>query len=182
MLVLIDGYNLLHASTILPPPRLQGSLEATRAAVLDFLIQRLPPQVASQTTVVFDKGTERGLPARTRHGPLAVRFAIHHSEADDLLEQLIAAHHAPRRLTVVSSDHRVQRAARRRRARTVDSDVWLRELTRPARADDAEQLQSPETPADWRQEFADLDLSALEREIEQAEDRLDLPEADDGEK
>jgi hypothetical protein len=40
------------------------------------------------------------------------------------MEEMIAADHAPRKLTVVSSDHRVQRAAKRRRAIAVDSDVW----------------------------------------------------------
>ena len=180
MRILIDGYNLLHASTIVPPPQRQGSLAATRAAVLDFLVARLPPALASQTTVVFDKGTERGLPARDSHGPLTVRFAIQHAEADDLLEQLINAHHAPRRLTVVSSDHRVQRAARRRRALAVDSEVWLRQLPPPAPPTSAAAQRPADAAGDWRTEFADLDLAELEREVEAAEGETPASEDDEG--
>src|SRR5262249_8464514 len=51
-------------------------------------------------------------------------------DADLLIEQLIAANSAPRRLTVVSSDHRLHRAARRRRATAVDSDKWYAEVLR----------------------------------------------------
>ncbi|HIQ20593.1 MAG TPA: hypothetical protein EYH34_05055 [Planctomycetes bacterium] len=59
---------------------------------------------------------------------MTVRYASGCGAAGDLIEELIRPDTAPRRLTVVSSDHRLQRAARRRRARAADSDVWLRQL------------------------------------------------------
>ena len=65
-----------------------------------------------------------------QHKGLSVRFAPRDSDADTLIEELIAADSAPRRLTVVSSDHRLQRAAHRRKAIAVDSDVWLAQLMR----------------------------------------------------
>jgi predicted RNA-binding protein with PIN domain len=53
-----------------------------------------------------------------------VRFAVRGRTADELLEELIAAEADPRNLLVVSSDHRVQRAARQRGAQYTDSQPW----------------------------------------------------------
>jgi hypothetical protein len=41
---------------------------------------------------------------------------------------LIRKHSSPRALTVVSSDHRLHRAARRRRATPIDSDRWVADV------------------------------------------------------
>ena len=51
------------------------------------------------------------MPRETTHKGLVVRFAAREADADSLIEELIIADHSPRRLTVVSSDHRIQRAA-----------------------------------------------------------------------
>ena len=61
---------------------------------------------------------------------LTVRYSSQYDEADTQIEELIRADSSPRNLTVVSSDHRIQRAAKRRRARAVDSDVWYNEVVR----------------------------------------------------
>ena len=70
------------------------------------------------------------LPKVVEHRGLTVRFARGYENADALIEELICAETAPRQLTVVSSDHRLHRAARRRRARAVDSDGWYAEILR----------------------------------------------------
>ena len=76
---------------------------------------RATPMV-SQTTIVFDaKQAPPGLPHQLDHGGITVIFARGYDDADELIEELIASNSTPRRLTVVSSDHRIQRAARRRR-------------------------------------------------------------------
>jgi predicted RNA-binding protein with PIN domain len=81
--------------------------------------------------VVFDAPrSARGVPKRSTHKGLTVHFAVDRESADELIEELIRADSAPRKLTVVSSDHRVQRAARRRRATAVDSDQWHAALVR----------------------------------------------------
>jgi hypothetical protein len=81
--------------------------------------------------VVFDAAhSPPGLPRSVDHRGLRVCFASQYADADSMIEDLILADSVPRRLTVVSSDHRVQRAARRRRARAVDSDVWFMEALR----------------------------------------------------
>lgn len=131
MAILIDGYNLMHAAGILGGGAGQGGLHQSRLALLNFIAETVPQAEIPQTTVVFDASrTPRGLPQRLTHRGLTVIFATAYPHADDLIEELIRADHAPRRLTVVSSDHRLQRAARRRRAKAVDSDRWCEEMAR----------------------------------------------------
>jgi predicted RNA-binding protein with PIN domain len=129
-MLLIDGYNLLHASGVFPaagPP----TLERARLALLDALADALPPNNLATTTIVFDAaGAPPGLPREMAHRGLSVRFARRGGTADELLEDLIEAAADPRRLLVVSSDHGVQRAARRRGARYADSEIWWTELRR----------------------------------------------------
>jgi hypothetical protein len=81
-----------------------------------------------------------------------------------MIEDLIAAHHAPRSLVVVSSDHRIQRAARRRRAKAVDSDRWYAELWAARHRRGQLPLDAPQKPGGeltgdevsyWLKQFAD---------------------------
>lgn len=134
MALLIDGYNLLHASGIFPAGG-SPTLERARVALLDFLAERLPAKEFARTTIVFDAvQAPPGLPRELSHSGLAVRFARRGGSADELLEELIAAEPDPRNLTVVSSDHRVQRAARQRGALFIDSEVWKAALLRSNQA------------------------------------------------
>jgi uncharacterized protein len=130
MALLIDGYNLMYASGIIGGGGAKG-LERSRAALIRFVAGAVDDAERAVTTIVFDAaGAPPGLPATLRSDDLTIRFAKGYPDADELLEELIAGDHAPRRLTVVSSDHRVQRAAKRRRARAVDSEVWFAEALR----------------------------------------------------
>lgn len=134
MSLLIDGYNLVHVAGILGQGVGPGSLQRSRLALLNFLAESLEPGELPHTTVVFDShDAPWGLPRQVDHRGITVRFATQYEEADDLIEELIRADSAPRRLVVVSSDHRIQRAARRRRAKALDSDVWYAELVRARR-------------------------------------------------
>ncbi|MHC4159544.1 MAG: NYN domain-containing protein, partial [Planctomycetota bacterium] len=59
---------------------------------------------------------------------LEVFFAGLGSDADTIIEDKIKANTAPRRLTVVSSDRRVQSAARARKATAVKSIIFWNDL------------------------------------------------------
>jgi hypothetical protein len=127
MSLLIDGYNLISAVGIMGRGVGPGSLERARLALLNFLAESLEPNEIGQTTVVFDSQTApAGLPRIVAHRGLTVLFASCYPDADSLIEELIAEESSPRNLTVVSSDHRIQRAARRRRAIPIDSDIWFK--------------------------------------------------------
>jgi hypothetical protein len=146
--------------------------------MLNFLVESLDAQEIARATVVFDAaGAPPGLPRVLAHRGLAVRFAPRTSDADSLLEDLIRQDTSPRRLTVVSSDHRVQRAAKRRRARAVDSDVWYAEILhrRPASAPRPAGPTSPTLPLDpeeveaWLNQFGGQ--SALEELLDDSSSR-----------
>jgi hypothetical protein len=145
MSLLIDGYNLLSAAGIIGRGVGPGSLQRARLALLNFLAESLEPADIPRTTVVFDAADPPpGLPRTVDHRGLTVRFASQYEDADALIEELIRLDSAPRRLTVVSSDHRLQRAARRRKARFVDSDVWYGDVVRGR---EQRRRSAPEAPA-----------------------------------
>lgn len=132
MAVIIDAYNLIHAANILGSGVGPGGLERARSALLHFLVESLADKEKADCAVVFDSGEDAppGLPNEYEHEGLRVYFSRGYESADAMIEELILAHSSPRQLTVVSSDHRVQNAARRRRARAIDSDVWHAEIIR----------------------------------------------------
>jgi predicted RNA-binding protein with PIN domain len=164
--LIIDGYNLLHVTGLFG--RGKSSLEASRQALLGFLAAAVEPEEIAATTVVFDAAAAPpGLPDRFTVRGIDVQFARDYGSADELLEELIAAHPTPRKLTVVSSDHRVQRAAKKRRAQAVDSDAWYRTAAeqlharrrQPKTADVKPEAPSPAEVAAWVREFGAAPLT-----------------------
>jgi len=128
--LLIDGYNVI--APVAPPglsaerPGAGTWLRRERLLLLDRLADHLPAAVLERTCVVFDSRRRHGAAeAKLRHRGIEVRFAVDHDEADDLIEEILQQHPHPKRLTVVSSDHRVQAAAKRKRAAVYDSETWL---------------------------------------------------------
>lgn len=158
MRILIDGYNLLHASGVFGEKRGPGGFEASRRALLDALA-RLLGDDRQHATVVFDAAdAPPGLPERSQHDGIDVIFARHHASADALIEDLIEDHTSPMGLTVVSSDNRVIAAARRRRAKAVGSGEWFAELRAAARPQQPPDTKPPEPTSDieverWLREF-----------------------------
>jgi predicted RNA-binding protein with PIN domain len=186
MALLVDGYNLLNAVGIVARGIGPGTLERARLALLNFLAESLDEAEVAQTTVVFDAAdAPRGLPRLVEHRGLTVRFAAGYEDADALIEELIRAESAPRRLTVVSSDHRVQRAARRRKAKAVDSQLWYAETVRRRRGRQGSKETAPAKPgvplleeevAQWIRQFGgEAELQKLVRE-EQADQRSPVEE------
>ena len=128
--LLIDGYNLMHVTRFKPssksssPP--EGELRRCREGLLALLASQLPKHHHPRVSVVFDsQRAPRGLPDQSKWGTLDVVFAREFNSADDLIIQLIGQHTSPKQLVVISSDHRVQVVAQRRKAITIDSDVWF---------------------------------------------------------
>jgi uncharacterized protein len=163
MALLIDGYNLLNVTSIFGEAGPGTALHRTRLAFLNFLASSLTDHERKQTTIVFDAaGAPPGLPRTTTHDEMTVHFAQRHSDADEMIEDLLENFSAPRSLVVVSSDHRVQRAARQRGATFVDSEQWYSEIRAARRKrdrppDDAAAKPSgkptPDELAHWLHEF-----------------------------
>src|SRR3954469_19420606 len=118
MRTLIDGYNLMFAAGLMGRRFGPEGFRKVRQRFLNDLAATLDPVEAHLTTVVFDANDAPGhVPSATRHKGISVLFAVDHDSADGRIEDLIARHSSPRTLTVVSSDHRIRRAAVRRKAR-----------------------------------------------------------------
>lgn len=168
---LIDGYNLLHAMGAIQGKLAPGGLEQARARLLGLLAGSFD-SAAGQVTVVFDAaGVHGGEPVQDYHH-IAVRFAVGFDQADDLLEDLLQHHSAPKGVIVVSDDHRIQGAARRRGATAVDCLSFLDSLTRirrqqhalPAAPEKKEHVSDEEMRA-WLDEFKDLERDPKLREF-----------------
>lgn len=130
---LIDGYNLMHAVGLMNQARdlTPDRFRKLRAKFLERLVGGLGPIEAHLCTVVFD--ASRPPPDRVprdRYKGITILYATAVPAADDMIEDLIDRHPAPRSLAVVSSDQRIRHAALHRKARALTSDQFLDELDR----------------------------------------------------
>lgn len=182
MRLLIDGYNLMHATDLFGAGELAGTLRGSREALVAFLAERLPAKERHETVLVFDaKDAPPGLADRYEHDGIDVRFARDYPDADSMIESLLEGQHRAKHLTVVSGDRRVQRAARSSGAAWIDSDVWFRELCqRPV--DPSRPAEGGRPPgdsganADWIEEFSDpAALAAIEEQAAAAPPPQPLP-------
>jgi len=174
MALLIDGYNLLHVTEIFSPSGLGTELHRARGALLKFLAQSIGERERKETTIVFDAaGAQPGLTSTMDYDGITVRFARRHSDADELIEDLLEQCPAPKSLVVVSSDHRVQRAARHRGATFIDSDRWFADLQAARRMNNVE-ADSPGKP-DGEMTPADLAYWVNEFDVPEAKDHSANP-------
>jgi uncharacterized protein len=179
MHLLIDGYNLLHVTDLFGQGAAAGTLQGSREALLAFLARALNDRERKQTTIVFDAaGAPPGLPTIVPWEGITARFARGYDDADALLEELIEQHPAPKSLTVVSGDRRVQRAARHRGAKAEESQSWFNELrkrsTTSAAARDVK-LQPSEDASYWVKQFADVEVESEDAVPPKTRDTIENP-------
>jgi len=171
---LIDGYNLLFAYLGTQPNRkLSKALERARRRLLELLRLGNEGQL-SELTVIFDAShAPPGIPDQYDHHGIQVVFAIHDERADDLIEKLIRRASAPRQLTVVTDDNRIQQAARRRHCPVRGCTDYLNDLERRKSAkpvEAAEEVAKPhvasaEETQHWLEEFGDLQRDPALKEL-----------------
>lgn len=174
---LIDGYNVCFAVGLLPQRVKDDELRQGRIALLSAICEGLPEQDVRETVVVFDSQVDLKLPDEPEVAafPGEVRFSAKYREADDLIEELIRGERRPEKLTVVSSDGRIAKAAKRRKATSLSNEAWWEALRdgkllrraappEPASRPMAKPLPSAEDTAKWSEVFA-LDEETLREEI-----------------
>lgn len=181
MRYLIDGYNLMFAGGLLGKRLGPDGFRRVRTRFLNDLAHALGPLDSSQTTVVFDASTAHGsLDRSTIHLGISVIYAVDNENADERIEELIAADSAPKSLSVVSTDRRIRQAAGRRKALAVTADdFWVeldarkrrrtREVPPVHTESPTERTISAEESAYWLREFRDLDASPETRKALNAE-------------
>lgn len=170
---LIDGYNLLHACGMARERYATGELEKCRERLLNHIAGRMTEDERSRTTVVFDARDPWVDGLRSfKHRGLQIEFAPTNSDADSLIEALIAHHASPKQLVVVSSDRRLKTAIARRRGTARKSEEFAAELDRrpilsesaapggpPTAEDEAKSSGIEMTAAEsayWEQVFSDV--------------------------
>lgn len=164
MSYLIDGYNLLHVMGSMRDRMGPTGLEKARRRLLGLLHGTFGDR-APEITVVFDAAHSPPDATEVQNFQgIHVRFAAHHDQADDLIEELIHHDSAPHQLTVVSDDHRLHKAARQRHCQLLNCADFLDWLDRQRRQRLRRPLAGPVKPEGvsreetqhWLQEFADL--------------------------
>ena len=123
MPTIIDGHNLLWS--------VQGASEdfgSISDVQLCRIVGRFLKLTGEKGEIVFDGS---GPPDKTRFdniSNLEVFFTGLSSDADTVIEDKIRINTAPKRLTVVSSDRRLRKAARARKAAALKSQVFWANL------------------------------------------------------
>jgi predicted RNA-binding protein with PIN domain len=183
MPIIIDGYNLLCTCGFVGSKVGPGTLERARGSFLGFLCQVFPRPERSDVTVVFDSALRvSDLPNQVNHQGLQVHYATGHRDADEMIIEFIQRHSAPKTLLIVSSDHQIQVAAKRRRARFVDSEVWYDQILEQKKSDSTVMASAVELKAASTLEAkaSETGLSIEESEKWMAEFRI-REQADRGE-
>jgi hypothetical protein len=121
MPLIIDTYNVLHVTGILPAEiagiDTRGLIELIRRS----RYRSLPVTLVCDGTPAEDAPTGRV-------GPITIRYGGPGPTADALIASIIRRSSSPRRLIIVSSDRAVQREARRRRCDVLSSEQFLEQL------------------------------------------------------
>jgi predicted RNA-binding protein with PIN domain len=169
---LIDGYNLLYTMGVLGGPVGPGGLEKARLRLLGLLHGAFAKE-ASLVTVVFDaSGAAAGASGEVNFHGVHVVFSLGKKEADDVIEQFIGEASSPKSMHVVSDDHRIQQAAKRRQCVVMGCEeflLWLdqyrqQQRTQTALLPEKQEKLSEEEMQRWLAEFGDLEKDPSLRE------------------
>ena len=130
MHTIVDGYNLIFECGLEGRSRSSITLERARDRLISTIASKLPEEQRKGITIVFDA---KRLPinedsAVSSRNEMTIIYAVDHADADSLIEQLIHQNSTPKKLTVVSSDHRIHKSALRRKATPIDSGAWYDRL------------------------------------------------------
>jgi predicted RNA-binding protein with PIN domain len=117
---IIDGHNLLHSVK-----KIEEGYEAISDIELSRIIGGYLKITNQKGEIIFDGTGPRNKDVFSRIDGVEILFAGIGTDTDSVIEKKIKAHTAPKRLTIVSSDRRLRKAARTRKATSVKSeDFW----------------------------------------------------------
>ncbi|MFM8400243.1 MAG: NYN domain-containing protein, partial [Pirellula sp.] len=138
------------------------ALESGRNRLIELLAGQLGP-AANQTCIVFDAGdvAPKGLPKFYQQRFIHLLFSSDYLSADECIQEILQVHSNPRRLVLLSSDHRVQRKGTARGATIRDSEDWQQAVELLTDRQLAEKLPPEDTSDPLRQ---NPNLSASDRE------------------
>lgn len=139
----IDGYNVLHHSSLLRPLA-QEDFEAAREALIDKVAQ-FCVATGKKVTLVFD-GRGKHQPERVSHHRGMQNLELLYSpttlSADAVIERRIYKETAKLETVVVSNDRGLRDLCRNMGAMTMDADNFL-EATRETKREATERYETP---------------------------------------
>jgi len=151
--LLIDAYNVLHATAALGPDYAGMGVRA----LVDLLGESR--WMNDRVRVICDGTQNVELP--TPPDDIRVIYAGPGKDADSLIERMVDESTGPRDLTVVTNDNRIRKYARRRRARLLGSERFLKLLVqKPRKAPPSNAKPAVRDPEHWLDVF-DLDESEI---------------------
>lgn len=139
MTLILDTYNVLHTTGVLPP-HMAGLDIASLIALIGH------SRYASDMAHLICDGTPKHDITPYDDTRFRLRYAGPGADADTLIIEMIAAAADPRRLTVISSDREIRAAARRRRCRTLTSEAFLQHLAHDADRNGPGKSAAPQKP------------------------------------
>ena len=123
MPVIVDGHNLLWS--IRDSHENEESVEDVQ---LCRILGKYLKLIGESGEIIFDGIGPPDKSGFDNISNLEVSFSGRTSDCDTVIEHKIRASSAPKRLTIVSSDRRLRDAARLRRATTVKSEVFWKDV------------------------------------------------------
>ena len=128
-MIIIDGHNLLYSVH-----KMEEDSQVISDIGLSRIIGKYLKLTGQKGEIVFDGTGPRDKEIFDRVDGVEVLFAGIGTDTDTVIEGKIKANTAPKRLTIISSDRRLRRAARARKATSLKSeDFWIsvqRQLSR----------------------------------------------------
>ena len=126
-MIIIDGHNLLHSIS-----KVGGDYGVLSELQLCLIISRYLRQNGESGEIVFDGVGPADKSGFDNISNMEISFAGQDS-ADTVIEHKIKANTAPKRLSIISSDRRLRRAAQTRKATAVKSEDFWRDVQKRLR-------------------------------------------------
>lgn len=124
-MIIIDGHNLLHAI-----PKADRDSASINEIGLCRLLDKYLRLTGQAGEIIFDGAGPRDKSMFDNVSDIEVLFAGPGNDADTVIEDKIKASSAPKRLTIISSDRRLRKAARARKATVQKSEIFWIEVQR----------------------------------------------------
>ncbi len=153
MPLLIDAFNVLHTTGVLPPDLAGLDIEELRGVIalsryrhqpIKLICDGTPPAAEAPSWQSEQDSFADESAGNQSHGfrNISTQWSGNETDADTIIEILVAQDSAPRRLTVITSDRRLTMEIRKRRVRVMPSEVFLENLSADFR-ENIERVDSP---------------------------------------
>jgi len=133
MPLIIDSFNVLHTTGVLPPDLAGLDIEELRGVISLSRFRNQKITLACDGVEPLDLRRRRDADDYRALTNITMVWSGTETDADTLIEILVAQSSAPRRLTVVTSDRRLTRVIRKRRVRVMTSELFLKQLSKDFR-------------------------------------------------